>query len=217
MFRRSSNFFISNPPPLYTLTLFTYTSLFICRLTSVKPVPPTLKFGDKNESSSKHYGGGSRAVIESVKHSISTRCSNTNRIWRERSTLINQILPFAPLPPSPAPELPVVILIPSTTAIVNHWKKHSVIPSGKKPFKKEVKGLRKIWHPTTILVENPWGLTDPVLTWEWLGLQHKLFLAQLVNAEVFTTFLLEQRFCLSAQTFHSTPLPHAVAHHYLLT
>ena len=70
---------------------------------------------------------------------------------------------------------------------------------GRRRKSKEREWLRKIWHPTTNLVENPWGLTDPVLTWEWLGFQHKLFLAQLVNAEVFTTFLLGQRFCLSAQ------------------
>src|SRR3989338_4756575 len=48
MFRCSSNFFRSKAPPFYTLTLFTYTSLLICRLTSVKPVPPTLEFGDKH-------------------------------------------------------------------------------------------------------------------------------------------------------------------------
>src|SRR3989338_576195 len=46
MFRCSSNFFRSKAPPFYTLTLFTYTSLLICRLTSVKPGPPTLEFGD---------------------------------------------------------------------------------------------------------------------------------------------------------------------------
>src|SRR3989338_2314652 len=41
-------FSIERPPPFYTLTLFTYTSLLICRLTSVKPVPPTLEFGDND-------------------------------------------------------------------------------------------------------------------------------------------------------------------------
>src|SRR3989338_10193111 len=45
-------FSIERPPPFYTLTLFTYTSLLICRLTSVEPVPPTLEFGDNNQSSS---------------------------------------------------------------------------------------------------------------------------------------------------------------------
>src|SRR3989338_7010426 len=51
-------FSIERPTPFYTLTLFTYTSLLICRLTSVKPVPPTLEFGDKRPefmTSSKHH------------------------------------------------------------------------------------------------------------------------------------------------------------------
>src|SRR3989338_3716413 len=44
-----------------------------------------------------------------------------------------------------------------------------------------------------------WDLPDPVLTGERLGLHQKLFLAQLVNVDEFTTLQVGQRFGLSEQ------------------